>query len=391
MDGEAAALHIESIPISQANPVAGTEQEADETVLTAMPIPMVDPQLECLIPPLTNSEYEALVANISRDGCREPLTIWKGHNTILDGHKRYRICKELDITFDVVEVDLPNPIAAKIWIINNQWGRRNLNESQRAMLAVALEALYAEEAKDRKGTRTDLDPNLDQGNFGRSAHKAADDMGVSHQTVSYAKKVSEKGIPGLVKLAHAGKIAVSAAARVTAFDDQTQAKIVERIETEIAGGKRPKVAAIIKEIAPRDANSKGPFDKLSRSLQSCMRLLEDLEAAPSPEKLAEMHDMVQKLTARLKEIETNSLDPGQNGQGTETVTEQPEPAPGATASTDQEEFNTNDEPAECDVDNTYAEFHEDNPSNSTELPEEWGFYNDAMNGIEEESDMHGEY
>jgi len=68
------------------------------------------------------------------------------------------------------------------------------------MLAAKLEALYAEQAKERKGSRTDLGLNLGPGEFGRSAEKAAKDMGVSHQTVSYAKKVSTKGIPELVKL-----------------------------------------------------------------------------------------------------------------------------------------------------------------------------------------------
>jgi hypothetical protein len=41
------------------------------------------------------------------------------------------------------------------------------------MLAVELEAPYAEQAKERKGSRTDLGLNLGQGEFGRSAEKAA--------------------------------------------------------------------------------------------------------------------------------------------------------------------------------------------------------------------------
>jgi len=68
-------------------------------------------------------------------------------------------------------------------MIKNQIGRRNLDESQWAMLAVKLEALYAEQAKGRKGSRTDLGQNLGRGEFGRSAEKAAKDTGVSRSQV----------------------------------------------------------------------------------------------------------------------------------------------------------------------------------------------------------------
>jgi len=165
MAGEVDTFPAETNPIGQIKPTEGIELIAD-------------PQLKSLIPPLSDSEYAALIDNISKDGCREPLTIWKDHSIILDGHNRYQICKEQNISFKVVEIELPDLTAAKIWMIKNQRGRRNLNESQRAMLAVKLAALYAEQAKERKGTRTDLhEKNLAHGEFGRSIEKAAEDMG----------------------------------------------------------------------------------------------------------------------------------------------------------------------------------------------------------------------
>jgi len=186
------------------------------------------------------------------EGCRESLTIWKKHDIILDGHNRYQICAELQVPIKTNEIELPDLTAAKIWMIKNPRGRRNLDESQRAMLAVKLEALYAEQAKHRMGARTDLDPNLDRGEFGRSAEKAAKDMGVSHQTVSYAKRVSTKGIPELAKLVESGCASVSAAAKVTSLAAKSQAKIVEKVEIQIREGERPNLAAIIHEIARRD-------------------------------------------------------------------------------------------------------------------------------------------
>jgi ParB-like chromosome segregation protein Spo0J len=278
----------------------------------------IDPELESLIPPLADGEYAELKDGISREECREPLTIWKGHGIILDGHNRYQICKKLQVPFKTVEIELPDLTAAKIWIIKNQRGRSNLDESQWAMLAVKLEALYAEEAKERKGSRTDLGQNLGQGEFGRSAEKAAKDMGVSHQTVSYAKQVSTKGIPELVKLVESGNASVSAAAKVTSLAPKTQTKIVEKAQTLLKEGTRPNIPALIREIVPKTArnNPDELLDKTRTNLQAGLELLEGIEETQRPENLVEMQAMVEKIMARLKEIEMKCLDPKIGSQST---------------------------------------------------------------------------
>jgi hypothetical protein len=196
-------------------------------------------------------------------------------------------------------------------MIKNQKGRRNLEESQCAMLAVKLEALYAEQSKGRKGSRTDLGLILGQGEFGRSAEKAARDMGVSHQTVSFAKKVSAKGIPALVKLVESGKVAVSAAAKVTSLPSNSQAKIVKSAEIQLKEGTRPNIAALIREIAPK-AIKDSPDDALERSrndLNASLKQLESLETAQRSENLVEMQAISERLMRKLKEIEVKSLDP----------------------------------------------------------------------------------
>lgn len=55
---------------------------------------IIDFELSALIPPLHPKEFEQLRENILRDGCREPLSVWKnnGKLILLDGHNRLRIC-----------------------------------------------------------------------------------------------------------------------------------------------------------------------------------------------------------------------------------------------------------------------------------------------------------
>ena len=94
----------------------------------------INPDLKSLIPPLTPEEYAQLEANLVAEGCRDPLVVWKEAQTLLDGHNRLTICEQHGLTYDVHEVSLPDVDTAKIWIIRNQRGRRNLTPEQQSYL-----------------------------------------------------------------------------------------------------------------------------------------------------------------------------------------------------------------------------------------------------------------
>lgn len=93
---------------------------------------IVDEEFQTLIRPLTSEEYRVLEESILRDGCREPLTVWK--NTILDGHNRYKICKRWDLPYRTTELQMSCREEAMSWICANQLGRRNLSEEMRRYL-----------------------------------------------------------------------------------------------------------------------------------------------------------------------------------------------------------------------------------------------------------------
>lgn len=109
---------------------------------------VIDSEFQSLIPPLSDDEYARLEKSILAEGLREPIITWNG--TIIDGHNRYNICDEHGVPFKQVEHDFPSRNAAKIWIIENQFGRRNLSKYDRSVLALQLEPLYAAEAKRRQ-------------------------------------------------------------------------------------------------------------------------------------------------------------------------------------------------------------------------------------------------
>ncbi len=90
-------------------------------------------ELKEFISPLSKEEFNQLKENLISEGCREPLMVWERSNQdyiLIDGHNRYQICQELDISFRVKPLKFDNVDQAKFWMINNQLGRRNLNPDQ---------------------------------------------------------------------------------------------------------------------------------------------------------------------------------------------------------------------------------------------------------------------
>lgn len=167
---------------------------------------IINPEFQNLIPSLNLEELSSLEASLKHEGCRDPLVVW--NNTIIDGHHRYAICTKHGISFDVVEKsELETELDVKLWMINNQFSRRNLPTETRLALAYRFKEFEADKAKERQGTRNDLvdsDINIAQpvgrsktfecknrgrGTLGEIAKKA----GVSHTTAEQYDTIQRKG------------------------------------------------------------------------------------------------------------------------------------------------------------------------------------------------------
>ena len=110
----------------------------------------VDEEFRSLIPALSEEERAGLEENLLRDGCLDPLIVWREQQVLLDGHNRKEVCDRYGIDYETRELSLPDRDAAKRWIIGHQFGRRNLTPYQRAELALKLKPLLVEEARHRQ-------------------------------------------------------------------------------------------------------------------------------------------------------------------------------------------------------------------------------------------------
>lgn len=90
-------------------------------------------ELREYIIPLTDEELFQLERNILNEGCREPLIVWRRRPNdfvLIDGHNRYKICEKHNISFKVKELSFRDLDEVKIWMVENQMGRRNLTADQ---------------------------------------------------------------------------------------------------------------------------------------------------------------------------------------------------------------------------------------------------------------------
>lgn len=158
----------------------------------------IDEDFKNLLPELDAETYTALEKDIMANGMIDPIVIWKGY--IADGHNRYSICKAHRVA-DVETKELHKKTKSEVmqWIVDHQFGKRNLKKSEQVRLLLKVEEQIAKEARERQGTRNDLNisPKLDESSntkdSGRTDEIMAKKAGVSKNTYRDMKTVVQKG------------------------------------------------------------------------------------------------------------------------------------------------------------------------------------------------------
>ena len=173
--------------------------------------PIVDPEFESLIPPLSDEEFKQLEKNILEEGeCHDPLMTW--NKVLLDGHNRWRIIQnhpgELD--YGCQEMIFFSRNEAMAWMIRNQLGRRNLPPYERARLALRLKEAIAAEAKENQGARNDICQKSDKSPID-TKKELAKVAGVSHDTIHKVDVIEQKAPEEVKKKLQRGEVSINRA------------------------------------------------------------------------------------------------------------------------------------------------------------------------------------
>lgn len=269
---------------------------------------LIDKEFQALIPPLSAEEKQQLEANLVADGCRDPLVIWpmptfavdysedqdgsdvetyvysnakfertftdddgfseyrywddgEGNSlteyewpfTLIDGHNRYEICTRLGISFETVTKQFAERDDATEWIINNQFGRRNLSDYQRGVLALRMKPIFEARALAnmiaRKGDQAGASsPNSDELTpdiFTRESPATTQpepakpairtDVAVASladlgkDTIRKIEKIEADAAPEVKVLAAAGDVSINLASQFTDLPSEAQQQAIAAI------------------------------------------------------------------------------------------------------------------------------------------------------------------
>ncbi|NCU32225.1 MAG: hypothetical protein EOM23_04675 [Candidatus Moranbacteria bacterium] len=172
----------------------------------------INNEFKKLIPPLSPDEFSILEKNILADGCRDPLVLWQGF--IVDGHNRYEICQKHSIQFKTETKEFENDSSVKVWMIDNQKGRRNLTDGWKWELAQTKKALLMEKGRENKGANQ-YTPERVLSTIDKTQHNTrneiADDLGWSTGKVAMADVVWKRAAPEVKEKIKQGETTINQA------------------------------------------------------------------------------------------------------------------------------------------------------------------------------------
>jgi N6-adenosine-specific RNA methylase IME4/DNA-binding XRE family transcriptional regulator len=186
-----------------------------------------------LIPPLTKEEFKQLEDNCLAEGIREKIITWNGF--IIDGHNRYEIALKWDLDYETESKSFKDENDVKEWMINNQFGRRNLSNYQRSVLALELEDVFSARAKENlklsegKGKQKSAEVKIEPIETRKELAKVAN---VSHDTIAKVKKIEAVATPEVKAKLSTGEVSINQAYQEIKKEEK-KAERIEVIEKQI--------------------------------------------------------------------------------------------------------------------------------------------------------------
>lgn len=188
---------------------------------------IIDEEFKNLIPPLSSDEFAQLEENCVKEGIRDALIVWEtpnGTKVLIDGHNRFQIAARHGLHWNEKAMQFSSRDEAKLWIIENQLGRRNLPTFDRVTLEDQKKDILAEQAKEKIGGdkkseeyKKSLARNLVNDKDAKSYrenktdYKIAQSAGTSEDTVRKVRKINELATDHTKQLVREGKLSINQA------------------------------------------------------------------------------------------------------------------------------------------------------------------------------------
>ena len=199
-----------------------------------------------LIPALTQEEFKQLEENCLAEGIREAILTWNGF--IIDGHNRYEIANKWNLDFQTKNKHFEDEEAVKEWMILNQFGRRNLSNYQRSVLALELESLFREKAKENqiRTTENRVRQISDKQEID-TKKELAKVASVSHDTIAKVKVIQEKAPEEVKAKLQTGEVSINQAYKEIKKEERIE--LINKQINEIEAGNLPELEGLFDVIS----------------------------------------------------------------------------------------------------------------------------------------------
>lgn len=172
----------------------------------------IDEDFKNLIPPLSETEFAQLEESCVKYGIKDAIKVW--NRTIVDGHNRYAIAQKHKIGFRTTDMRFKSFDEARLWIVENQFGRRNLSTYDRCALALKLKPSFIKKAKANQMRTADnrvcQKSDKQRMNTNKELAKVA---GVSHDTIHKVEVIEKHGDKTLIEQIRKGDVSINEAYR----------------------------------------------------------------------------------------------------------------------------------------------------------------------------------
>lgn len=202
-----------------------------------------------IFPLIEGTDFDALVKDIRDNGLREPITLLG--KQILDGRNRFRAsvaAKVLPESLDeltatqikhfrhFVPIGAPEPSQEDLlaFVLSKNLHRRQLDESQRGMVAAKVANLKAGDNQYGTANLPDHKPPVSQAT-------AAKMFNISERTVRDSVVVERQAAPELKAAVEQGHLSVSIAAKAVTMSQDDQRQIAEKARAGDTGSARSAV------------------------------------------------------------------------------------------------------------------------------------------------------
>jgi ParB-like chromosome segregation protein Spo0J len=225
---------------------------------------------------MSDEEFQDLKDSIGNIGVQSPIVIFE--DKVIDGWHRYTAA--LEVGLPCPEVDLPDDVDPRDFVLANNKSRRHLSKGQ---LALSYTKVYEWRPSNKQTSRGEL------GSPQKTNEELAEMAGTSTRTIQQAKTILTKGDKAVVEAVEKGKISLKRGAQITKLPKEQQ-------EQAITAPPEPK-PSILDGNAPSDDELKANDLAMQADLEALNKLLE----ADEPLKVA--HAEIKRLNFLLAQQE----------------------------------------------------------------------------------------